>query len=115
MGNLVELFFDGVVVMSRFGIIKRVIPFFATLVIGLFIASFFVDLTPRPFAFSEGRRHPCQDYQQMYLQQLDRADRLQRENDLMRQNPVTLKHTEPWTAPDLYVPPPAPKAPRSVR
>jgi hypothetical protein len=50
----------------------------------------------------------------MYFQQRDRADRLQRENDLFRQNPINLKHTEPWTAPDLYVPP-VPKAPRSVR
>ena len=98
--------------MSSFGIIKRIIPFFATLVLGLFIASFFVDVTPRSFAF-RGPRHRCQDFQQMYLQQLDRADRLQRENDLLRQHPMNLKHTEPWTDQDLYVPPV--NAPRSVR
>jgi hypothetical protein len=100
--------------MCSLGVIKRVFPFLATLLIGLFIASFFVDLTPRPFAFPEGRRHRCHNYEQMYYDQLDRADQLQKENDRLRQNPVTLKHTEPWTAPDLYVPP-VPKAPRSVR
>ena len=100
--------------MSSLGIIKRIIPFFATLVIGLFIASFFVDLTPRPFVF-EGRRHRCQDFQNMYFQERDRADRLQRENDLLRQNPINLKHTEPWTDQDLYVPPVTPKSPKLNR
>lgn len=98
--------------MYSIGIIKRIVPFIATLIIGLFIASFFVDLTPRPFTFRSGKYYRYRELQRLYMEERERADRLQRENDLLRQNPINLKHTEPWNAPDLYVPPP-PKAPRA--
>lgn len=101
--------------MSSIAIIKRIVPFLVTLTVGLFIASFFVDLMPRPLAFPEGRRRRCREMQNLYMQERDRADRLQRENDRLRQNPINLKHSEPWTAPDLYVPPPPVKAPRTVK
>lgn len=102
--------------MCSLGIIKRVFPFFATLVIGLFIASFFVDLTPRPFVF-EGRRHRCQDFQNMYLQEHDARMRAEQELDRINQNPITLKHSvSPWEDPNAAVPPvPLAKAPKSVR
>jgi hypothetical protein len=98
--------------MSSIGIFKRIVPFVVALVIGLFIASFFVDLTPRPFTFRSTRQHRCRDFERLYIEQRERNARLQQENDMLRQNPITLKHTEPWDAPDLYVPPP-PKAPRA--
>lgn len=101
--------------MSSIGIIKRIIPFLVTLTVGLFIASFFVDLAPRPMAFPEGRRTRCRRFQDLYMQERDRADRLQRENDRIKQNPINLKHSEPWTAPNEFVPPPQLKAPRATR
>jgi hypothetical protein len=101
--------------MSSLGIIKRVIPFLATLCVGLFIASFFVDLTPRPL-FIEGRRHRCQDFQNMYLQEHDRRMQAEQELDRIRQNPINLNHSQPWEKPNDFVPPPPMlKAPRSVR
>jgi hypothetical protein len=92
--------------MCSKGAVKRIIPFIVTLTIGLFIASFFVDLAPRPFAFADGRRRRSHDFQQMYLQEHDRAERLQQELDRINQNPTHLIHNEPWNAPDAYVPPP---------
>jgi hypothetical protein len=104
--------------MSSIGFIKRIIPFLATLTVGLFIASFFVDLAPRPFAFPDGRRRRCHDMQEQYFQ--EHAARLQAEQELdrIRQNPIDLKHSQPWTTPDAFVPPPPSVvrvAPRAVR
>jgi hypothetical protein len=101
--------------MSSIGIIKRIVPFLVTLTVGLFVASFFVDLAPRPTAFPDGRRRRCREFQNLYMQERDRADRLQRENDRMKQNPINLRHSEPWTAPNDFVPPPPLKAPRANR
>jgi hypothetical protein len=101
--------------MCSLGIVKRVIPFFATLVIGLFLASFFVDLAPRPL-FMEGRRHRCQDLQNLYLQERDRRVQAEQELDRIRQHPINLSHTQPWEDLNEAVPPvPIQKAPRSVR
>src|SRR5690242_1119355 len=92
------------VVMCCKGVLKRVLPFFLTLAVGLFIASFFVDLAPRPFAFPEGRRRPCRDFQSMYYQEHERAERLQQQLDQAQQNPVTLE----WDGSTLKAPPPPP-------
>jgi hypothetical protein len=97
------------------GILKRVLPFIVTLVIGLFVASFFVDLRPRPFVFQEGRRGHCHDFENLYYQEHERAERLQEQLDRMKQGPVMLK-----LGPDeMTVPPPPPPpvklAPRVVR
>jgi hypothetical protein len=92
--------------MNTIGVIKRVIPFVVTLTVGLFIASFFVDLAPRTFEFPEGRRRRCRNFERLYTQERERSERLQRELDRLRQNPINLKHTEPWEEQDLYVPPP---------
>lgn len=91
--------------MSSFGIIKRIIPFLITLLVGLFIASFFVDLTPRPFAF-ERRGHRCQDWQGMYWQEHNQRLRAEEELDRINQNPINLKHSMPWEKPNEFVPPP---------
>jgi len=101
--------------MCSKGIFKRVVPFLITLTIGLFIASFFVDLAPRPIAFRSGPRRHCRDFQDLYMQEHDRAERLERELDRMRQNPTTLVHPQPWDAPDLSVPPPPLRPPRASK
>jgi hypothetical protein len=97
------------------GVLKRIVPFFLTLAIGLFIASFFVDLAPRPFAFPEGRRGRCHDFQSAYFQEHERAERLQQQLDQINQNAVTLE----WNgdAVNAPAPPPLPRftAPRAVR
>jgi hypothetical protein len=98
--------------MSSLGIIKRIVPFLVTLIVGLFIASFFVDLTPRPL-FIEGRRHRCQDFQNMYMQEHERRIQAEQELDRIHQNPIDLKHSEPWTDRDAFVPPPT--VPRAIR
>lgn len=103
-------------VMNSIGFIKRIIPFLATLTIGLFIASFFVDLVPRPFIFAEGRRRRCHDFQELYMQEHDRRMQVEQELDRLRQNPIPLKHSQPWTDQDAFVPPPTVvKIPKSVR
>lgn len=103
--------------MCSKGIFKRVVPFLITLTVGLFIASFFVDLAPRPIGFRGGPRRQCRDFKELYMQEHDRAERLERELDRVRQNPSTLQlvHPQPWTAPDEYVPPPPVRSPRSGR
>lgn len=102
--------------MNSIGFIKRIIPFLATLTIGLFIASFFVDLVPRPFIFAEGRRRRCHDFQELYMQEHDRRMQVEQELDRLRQNPIPLKHSQPWTDQDAFVPPPTVvKIPKSVR
>jgi hypothetical protein len=98
--------------MSSLGIIKRIVPFLVTLIVGLFIASFFVDLTPRPL-FIEGRRHRCQDFQNMYMQEHERRMQAEQELDRIRQNPIDLKHSQPWTNPNAFVPPPT--VPKAIR
>jgi len=72
--------------------LKRVLPFFLTLAVGLFIASFFVDLTPRGFAFPERKRGGrCQNFESLYYQEHDRAERLQQQLDQRQQNAITLE------------------------
>ena len=99
------------------GILKRVLPFFLTLAVGLFIASFFVDLAPRPFAFPEGRRHACRDFQMLYYQEHERAERLQQQNDELQQNAVYLNNVRPAFEVSPPAPPAAPRfaSPRAVR
>ena len=98
------------------GFIKRIIPFLVTLTVGLFIASFFVDLAPRPLTFSESRRgRRYRELQELYMQEHEARIRAEEELDRLRQNPTRLIH-EPWTAPNEFVPPPpTARAPRSVR
>jgi len=98
---------------SSKGIFKRVVPFLITLIIGLFIASFFVDLAPRPIVFRSGQRRHCRDFQDLYMQERDRRERAERELDRMRQNPTMLVHPQPWTAQDDFVPPVT--SPRSTK
>lgn len=105
--------------MNFVAVIKRVLPFLVTLAAGLFIASFFVDLSPRPMNHQGHRRGRCREFQELrmqYLKERERSDRLQEQIDLLRQNPVDLKHVE-GLANGFDVPPPPPpaKAPRTAK
>ena len=97
------------------GVLKRIVPFFLTLAIGLFIASFFVDLAPRPLFADRSGRHPCRDFQSMYYQQREENERLQQQLDQMQQNPVTLEFD--GSKLNVVSPPAPPRytAPRAIR
>jgi hypothetical protein len=106
--------------MSFTAVIKRVLPFLLTFAVGLFIASFFVDLVPRPQTYRGHRRGRCREVQELrmqYLQERERSEQLQQQLEQVRQNPIDLKHVENWNAPGPDMPPPPPpvKAPRAVR
>ena len=91
------------------GILKRFLPFFITLTAGLFIASFFVDLTPTPFKFGDRGMRRFRDYQEMKMENMELRQRLadtQQQLDQLRRDPK----------PNFDVPPPPPpKAPRAIR
>ncbi|HEX3101200.1 MAG TPA: hypothetical protein VHQ01_05390 [Pyrinomonadaceae bacterium] len=106
------------------GLFKRVLPFFATFVIGLFIASFFVDVSGPRFNFrARGwERHQMNERLRIENDRLrDENIRLQNELDSTRFNPGELRHIhrEEMMAPDVSMPvplsPPPPAAPRVRR
>jgi hypothetical protein len=89
------------------GVLKRLLPFFLTLAAGLFIASFFVDLTPTPLRDRGMRKF--RDYQEMKMENTELRQRLaeaQQENDRLRKGSIS---------PNAPLPPPPPKALRTVR
>jgi hypothetical protein len=90
---------------SSKGIFKRVVPFLITLIIGLFIASFFVDLAPRRSSFAADSADTVVIFKTFICKERDRRERAERELDRMRQNPTMLVHPQPWTAQDDFVPP----------
>ncbi len=103
------------------GLVKRVLPFFATFVIGIFIASFFVDVGGPRFNFrARGwERHQMNERLRTENEQLRNENlRLQNELDSMRFNPGEFRHIrrEELMAPDVSLPVPLPPvAPRVKR
>ncbi|HYJ92232.1 MAG TPA: hypothetical protein VEV84_13050 [Pyrinomonadaceae bacterium] len=102
------------------GMLKRVLPFFLTLAVGLFIASFFVDLSPAPFQSFENRRmRGFREYQQLKLENMELRDRnaqLQERINQLERNPQILKYIVPDN--DITSPPAPPtvrNAPHVVR
>ena len=103
--------------MCNKGFLKRMLPFFATFALGIFIASFFVSVGPR-FGFGEKRMHRFQEMQ-----------RLQLENEELREENLRLKTNhqdfDPMELKDegstldgsriLRISPPPPPAPRVHR
>lgn len=96
------------------GFIKRVVPFFLTFAVGLFIASFFITIAMPKFNFPRrgGNRH------QQYHQKMEfENQRLEAENYQLKKQladkdsdeflPSDLKYTVP-------PPPPMPPAPNAV-
>ena len=97
------------------GFIKRVVPFFLTFAVGLFIASFFITIAAPSFQFRRGNRmnHRQWDRQRdAEIQQLrERNAQLEQqlsEGDGVRVYPQELKYIVPPA-------PPAPPAPPTVR
>ena len=89
------------------GMLKRVMPFLLTLAVGLFIASFFVDLSPTRFRFERGRRF--RELQELRIENADLKNQNAELKEQIRQlsaNPVNLK----WDVP----PPPLPPAPAKI-
>ena len=75
---------------------KRLVPFFLTFAVGLFIASFFVNISgPR---FGSGNRakriHKIQQLQVENDRLRDENLRLQDELDSVRRSPMSLNHSE---------------------
>ena len=96
------------------GFIKRILPFFLTFAVGLFIASFFVTISAPRFRF-EGRgwnRH-----QQYHRQMEFEKQRLQEENYRLKKQ-LADKDSQEFLPSDLKYnvppPPPLPPAPNTV-
>jgi hypothetical protein len=101
---------------SSKGLIKRALPFFATLAVALFITSFFVDISRPRFGRGHGGK------QEMYRLRMENEqlraenERLRAENE-MRAAPLANRHPE-YLDLDLEVPAPpltpaAPVAPHA--
>lgn len=84
--------------------IKRVLPFFLTFAVGLFIASFFISIAAPNFRFplrgERGRRH--QEYHRM----MEFENQQLKEENLRLRNQLTEKEESDSTAYYLEVPPP---------
>src|SRR5436305_10286306 len=103
------------------GLFKRLVPFFLTFAVGLFIASFFVSIAAPRFNFpgrGERRRYEMQQLRMENDQLRGENLRLQDELDTVRRNPINLKHVRnlDWEPmPGVDIPPPPPSAPRAHR
>lgn len=89
--------------MSYVAIFKRIIPFFLTFAAGLFIASFFIQISAPSFSKGEGRRHKRHGYNRVMAENED----LRRENERLRQQIESLSHN--WENPGM-----APEAPTAL-
>lgn len=102
---------------SSKGLIKRILPFFATFAIGLFIASFFVDISaPR---FGRGRRMH-QEFQRVQIENEQlRNENLRLRNELessgFRSGELRHINREEFLTPDVNLPVPLPPPPPRVR
>ncbi|MBA3601660.1 MAG: hypothetical protein H0W45_10625 [Acidobacteria bacterium] len=95
------------------GFVKRIVPFFLTFAVGLFIASFFVTVAAPNFQISNRgwRRNHRQYDRQRELE----IQRLQEEN-LRMKNQLSENDSQRFSASELKynVPPPPPAAPNAV-
>lgn len=93
--------------MTFLGVLKRVLPFFATFAAGLFIASFFVSISSPSFNFPR-KNNRCREVRQLRVEN----DRLNRENADLRQQLEEAGTRTVWTMDaDLNAPPPPPPPP----
>lgn len=95
--------------MTGNGIFKRLAPFFLTLVVGLFIASIFVDISS-PFAFRPMRINRMREMDRLRTEneQLTRENQCLRRQLAMQERDSTGNYdlTAPVPAPNLDAPPP---------
>ncbi len=94
------------------GFFKRVVPFFLTFAVGLFIASFFISIAAPNFEFNRGRRNHREYHRMMEskIQQLeDQNERLQKE--LSEKDAVEIKgiYLDVPAPPMPPMPPPLPR------
>jgi hypothetical protein len=71
-------------------LLKRIVPFVLALILGLGVASFFVDLTPSVKFRGRGFRQMREDYRELKLD----YERLKRENEELKKNPPTCEEAE---------------------
>lgn len=86
--------------MLNKALIKRIVPFVLTFALGLFVAGFFVSLSPT-FKF---RKNCCGKRQEVKMLRVEN-ERLQLENQRLQQR---LEETERMILLDEVVPPPPP-------
>lgn len=108
--------------MGSKGFILRVLPFVTTFAVGLFIASFFVNVGAPGF---NGRRGKFHEMKRLRIENQElRNENLRLRNDLenLQWNSGEIRHgSRTWSGPEvnrlaeLPPPPPAPAAPRSRR
>jgi len=108
-----------------FGFIKRILPFAATLIIGVLITSLFVDLKRPQFGrgWKAKKHHEMQRLRNENEELKNENLRLRNEMESLRWDELRMKHPghEDWRHEiELSVPPPpiapvAPAAPRATR
>ena len=109
-----------------FGFVKRILPFAAALLVGVFITSLFVDLKRPQFgrSWKAKKHHEMQRLRNENEQLKNENLRLRNENESRRWDDMKMKHPgrEKFSEfdPDFMVPPPpiapvAPEAPRTAR
>jgi len=97
------------------GFIKRIVPFFLTFAVGLFIASFFVTVAAPSFQFpNRGARKRHQEYHRKIEME---NQRLKEENFRLRQNVLEseVEANYDLSSNDLMAPPPPPPPPAPMR
>ena len=95
--------------MFNKGLLKRMLPFFATFAFGIFVASFFVSIGAPSFKESKRSkcRHELRDLRFEYEQQREEIRRLNEELDGVRINSLTLDSDLPTDMDlDVQLPPP---------
>lgn len=96
------------------GFVKRVVPFFLTFAVGLFIASFFVSIAAPNFQFNRGRRNHREYDRQMKLEN----QQLREENARLKREALERNRREMTSYAfenDFEVPPPPPMPPAPPR
>ena len=103
--------------MCSKGLFRRILPFFATFAVGLFIASFFVDISAPKLGRGRFARHEFQRVLVENEQLRNENLRLRNELDDSRFGSGELRHNngEEFVAPDVNLPVPLPPAPPRVR
>ena len=97
------------------GFVKRIVPFFLTFAVGLFIASFFVTIAAPSFQFTN--RSWKRNHRQYDRQREIEIQRLREENMRLK-NQISNNETENTDFQELKFivpPPPMPPAPPAVR
>src|SRR5215831_15592724 len=110
------------------GAFKRLVPFFLTLAVGIFIASLFVDISP--FGFKPRRMERWREMQQLRIendQLRSELEQVRQENNRLKANVRVTKlgspsgadiNIQPVPPPNFDAPPPPPLprvAPHSAR